>query len=181
MPNANPSAEPTAIIGDEPTLAPVPADPLAELRELRTRVYRLRVARDEAQRQWDEAHEAAMLGIAPLQGQLSVCKADCETIENELRNAAVLWYLDQPDFDEKQIVPGVGIQMRKHFTYKDTDAVLWAIEHRLPKLLKLDAVSFRREAELHELPFVAIESRATATIASTERLATISAAEEQME
>lgn len=59
---------------------------------------------------------------------------------------------------------GVGIRVRTILSYLASDALSWAIEHKLA--LKLDSSTFEKIAKTSNLPFVTISEEPQATIAT---------------
>jgi len=91
----------------------------------------------------------------------SIAKNTCEEAEAKLRGLALLAYART---GEKSVAPGIGIRVKTVLGYLASDALDWAIEHKLA--LKLDSSTFEKIAKTSNLPFVSITEEPTATIAT---------------
>jgi len=64
----------------------------------------------------------------------------------------------------KSPASGVGIRIKTILNYLSSDAMDWAMEHKLA--LKLDSSAFEKIAKTNNLPFVTISEEPQATIAT---------------
>lgn len=102
------------------------------------------------------------LDNAELIQSLTIAEQEFERKDKELRAAVIaLW----PGGDaSKTIAEGLSVRVTTKPIYDEKAAIEWAIEKRLPNLLKLNATEFKKAAEVLKPGFVVMESSITAVI-----------------
>lgn len=85
-------------------------------------------------------------------------------LDSYVREATLAAYRADPS--NKQPAPGVGIRVTTRLTYDEAKAMMWALDHQMPQLLKLNVKAFEKAAPALGLPFVETVSTPSATIAS---------------
>ncbi len=124
----------------------------AQLAEKRARLQEMLAVVTEG---WD-AENAELLREA------EIASEEFERKGKELRAAVVAAW---PGGDApKTVASGLSVRVITKPIYDEKAAIEWAIEKRLPNLLKLNATEFKKAAEVLKPGFVVMESSITAVI-----------------
>ena len=132
-----------------------------QLREQINAVVEARKKVQEATEQKTSAYQKWVEANQPLIDHESNAKSACQEAETELREMTLQSYAETGN---KAPAPGVGIRVRTILGYLASEALEWAVEHKLA--LKLDTSTFEKIAKTSNLPFVNITDEAQATIAT---------------
>ena len=137
---------------------------MAEVKELKQQINtvveareatRLAISvREASYQKWAEANEGLL-------NNESLAKLGRDTAEAKLRELALETYAVTGD---KAVAYGIGIRVLTRLAYEDSDAMSWALEHKLA--LKLDTSAFEKIAKTSNLMFVNISEEPQATIAT---------------
>jgi len=124
--------------------------------EAREKMQAAITKRTEALYSWQEANKQ-------LYTNESDAKTACQVAEDSLRFLALETYAKT---GEKTVAYGIGIRVLTRLAYEDSDAMSWALEHKLA--LKLDFSAFEKMVKANPLSFsfVAISEEPSATIAT---------------
>jgi len=88
-------------------------------------------------------------------------KTACQEAEDSLRFLALETYAAT---GEKTVAPGIGIREVTKYSYSETEALKWAIEHKMA--LKLDETKFKNHVKADPPDFVTVTTEPQATIAT---------------
>ncbi len=139
---------------EEVTDAQILVERINAVVEARAKAIEATDRRMEAYGFWLKEHEQLLLNE-------KAARVDCAEAEDELRALAIKTYEETGD---KAIAPGIGIRVRTVLGYLASEAMEWAMEHKLA--LKLDSSAFEKIAKTSHLPFVTISEEPQATIAT---------------
>jgi len=122
--------------------------------EAREQVQKATALRTAAYQKWLETFK-------PIIDDETITKSACQEAEDKLREMTVQSYMETGN---KSILPGIGIRVRTILGYLASEAMEWAMEHKIA--LKLDTSAFEKIAKTSNLPFVSITEEPQATIAT---------------
>lgn len=87
-------------------------------------------------------------------------------VEYQIRQAALAQFAETGD---KQIGHGVSIRVETKYEYEEEEAIRYSIEHKMPHMLKIDGVKFKKFASVTPLDFVKETTKPTPVVSYTEK------------
>lgn len=98
---------------------------------------------------------------AELLNEVAEAHALAEDRQSDLRTLILENFLFRGD---KQIATGLSVRINTAYEFKDADAITFAIDRKMPELLKPDATAFKKQMALTPQPFCKVVKTAGAVV-----------------